>query len=122
MGLDQYIYGIAKVVDREVDFDIDEDPVQLAYWRKHPDLHGWMERLYRAKGGKAESFNLSPVKLSLAELTALEYDITFGRLPETSGFFYGNHQDSYREEELRDIEKLKAHFADYGTVYYTSWW
>jgi hypothetical protein len=27
---------------------------ELAYWRKHPSLHGWMEHLFRAKGGTAE--------------------------------------------------------------------
>ena len=24
---------------------------EIAYWRKHPNLHGWMEDLYYKKGG-----------------------------------------------------------------------
>jgi hypothetical protein len=35
--------------------------MSMHYWRKHPDLHGWMEKLCRAKGGKFDDFNLAPV-------------------------------------------------------------
>ncbi|ODR91767.1 hypothetical protein A8M32_08600 [Sinorhizobium alkalisoli] len=33
-----------------VDFEV-EEATALHYWRKHPNLHGWMERLYREEGG-----------------------------------------------------------------------
>lgn len=45
MGLDQYA-SIRK--------DGQEDQ-EIAYWRKHPNLQGWMEQLWREKGGEVNS-------------------------------------------------------------------
>ena len=39
MGLDQYAY---KVVAHDED-----NRDEIAYWRKHPNLQGWMEQLWR---------------------------------------------------------------------------
>jgi hypothetical protein len=39
-----------------VDFEVKEAN-ELHYGRKHPNLHGWMEALYYAKGGAADTFN-----------------------------------------------------------------
>ncbi|ASY66520.1 hypothetical protein SJ05684_b55380 (plasmid) [Sinorhizobium sojae CCBAU 05684] len=38
-----------------VDFEISR-ATALHYWRKHPNLHGWMEHLY-PRGGKDAIFN-----------------------------------------------------------------
>jgi excinuclease UvrABC ATPase subunit len=60
MGLDMYAFRV-KAEDVIDDFTVrneeqgrEGDLEELAYWRKHHDLHGWMERLYRAKGGDKE--------------------------------------------------------------------
>ena len=89
MGLDMYAYIIEKsFVTSDVDFKVEEDLLQkLHYWRKHPHLHDWMERLYVAKGGQNPDFNLSPVALNSADLDALETAIKAGDLPETVGVF-----------------------------------
>ena len=50
MGLDMYAY-VADKAGREV------DSRELAYWRKHPNLHGWMERLAESKNLEYGSFN-----------------------------------------------------------------
>jgi len=42
MGLDMNAY-VASGPDQEV------TARELAYWRKHPNLHGWMERLAESK-------------------------------------------------------------------------
>jgi hypothetical protein len=34
-----------------------DDAAELHYWHKHPNLHGWMERLFRTKGN-ARNFQL----------------------------------------------------------------
>ena len=31
-------------------------PREIAYWRKHPNLHGWMHRLWESKGNSG-TFN-----------------------------------------------------------------
>ena len=61
MGLDMYAYRTSRVIDQLVDFDcpfsdgnnesIRASDHRIAYWRKHPNLYGWMRRLYREKSG-----------------------------------------------------------------------
>ncbi len=105
-----------------VDFKDPQDGAELYYWRKHPNLHGWMERLYRQKGGTAEDFNMSPVRLDEADLNALETTVRNDDLPETTGFFFG---ESRPEEKIRDLEfidKARKAIASGKAVFYTSWW
>jgi hypothetical protein len=42
MGLDMYARTTKEPLAGAVDFKVSE-PSELHYWRKHPDLHGWME-------------------------------------------------------------------------------
>jgi hypothetical protein len=130
MGLDMYAFRV-KAEDVIDDFNVrneeqgrEGDLEELAYWRKHHDLHGWMERLYRAKGGTKESFNCVPVRLSMEDLNLLESDILNNRLPETQGFFFGtNPPDEYsREQDMAFISKAKISIANGAAVYYDSWW
>ena len=48
MGLDMYAMTTHEKPSAPVDFEAGES-LALHYWRKHPNLHGWMESLYRAK-------------------------------------------------------------------------
>jgi hypothetical protein len=48
MGLDMYPYVTSEAPRAQVDFRAD-DATEIHYWRKHPNLHGWMEQLYRDK-------------------------------------------------------------------------
>lgn len=125
MGLDMYAYSVAKNGGNE-QFTIAEDNerTEIAYWRKHHDLHGWMERLYRDNGGVAESFNCIAVRLTLEHLDALQADLMESALPETSGFFFGDNppdEDSLRED-LVFVAKARAEIAMGREVYYDSWW
>jgi hypothetical protein len=130
MGLDMYAFRV-KAEDVIDDFTVREETdgrkeklEELAYWRKHHDLHGWMERLYRAKGGTKESFNCVPVRLTKADITCLEHDVLTNRLPETQGFFFGtNPPDEFtREQDMEFIKKAKIAMADGDAIYYDSWW
>ena len=58
MGLDQYAYVAGRTGQRDEywnQHDLPEDqrtvtkPREIAYWRKHPNLQGWMERLWEEK-------------------------------------------------------------------------
>ena len=130
MGLDMYAFRV-KAEDVIDDFNVrgqdagrEDDLEELAYWRKHHDLHGWMERLYRSKGGDKESFNCVPVRLSMEDLNLLESDVLNNRLPETQGFFFGtNPPDEYsREQDMEFIMKAKIAITNGAAVYYDSWW
>lgn len=128
MGLDMYAYSLAAdtiPADVEIDFERPEgaERTELAYWRKHSDLHGWMQSLYRAKGG-TDTFNCVPVRLREADLAKLKVDLVGRTLPETTGFFFGQSSLDTEEiaEDLAFVDKALAELAEGRVVYYTSWW
>ena len=97
-------------------------PRQLAYWRKHPNLHGWMDRLYRERGGKGD-FNGDELELTAEDLDQLEYDVLNNRLPPTSGFFFGEGADDYyRDSDLKFIQEARAEMFLGLKVFYNSSW
>ena len=122
MGLDQYAYR------READEDEDGN-ITIAEWRKHNRLHGWMEELYRDRGGAetGNSFNCVELELTESDIEQLEAHVTDKALPETEGFFFGG--DSYEEYEEyhknTDLDFIKDAYealAEGKKVYYNSWW
>lgn len=123
MGLDMYAYKTKATPTSEVDFSSQNfQPEEVHYWRKHPNLHGWMENLYYEKDGKADSFNCVNVMLDSDDLDALEYDIKNGNLPQTGGFFFGETDGSETEDDLLFVETARKAIEEGYTVYYTSWW
>ena len=123
MGLDMYAVATKAKLNKEVDFDtINVETEDLHYWRKHPNLHGWMQSLYEYKGGKSDSFNGDCVVLDVLDLDNLEGDIKNGRLPDTSGFFFGQSDGDEVNDDLDFINKARTAIAEGKTVYYTSWW
>ena len=129
MGLDMYAWRV-KAEDAIDDFTIARDEEdsskveEMHYWRKHHNLHGWMERLYYAKGGKKTSFNCVPVRLTEVDLLALELDIKSRLLPDTTGFFFGDNppDEESDQEDLKFIAKCREVLAEGDAVYYDSWW
>ena len=112
MGLDMYAYVANKAGQQGAFYDgaqFDKatgefvnptvtKPREVAYWRKHPNLHGWMEQLWIRKlatEGKAPSegdfgstFNGVELELTHEDLDELERAVTHGQLPSTRGFFF----------------------------------
>tara|TARA_R100000988_G_C3857367_1_gene97694 strand:- start:56 stop:442 length:387 start_codon:yes stop_codon:yes gene_type:complete len=123
MGLDQYATarrGEAKTDDEGYTYY--EDSMELACWRKHPNLQGWMEDLYHEKGGEQE-FNCVDLQLTLEDLNALEESLDEEALPETAGFFFGgNADDHYAEADREFIVQARAAIKQGYTVVYSSWW
>jgi len=121
MGLDMYAYTTDEKPAAFVDFESDA-PTQIHYWRKHPNLHGWMERLYRENNGKAESFNCVNLVLTAEDLDRLEADIIDGNLPPTTGFFFGQSDGTERPDDLVFVDRAREAIAAGLTVFYSSWW
>ena len=126
MGLDMFAFKVRKgVITESVDFNLPDDnesQEELHYWRKHPNLHGWMENLYQEKGGKSDTFNCDNLQLTEEDINRLEEDVNNDSLPETQGFFFGQ---SYPEDKVNDLEfirKAREALAEGYDVYYTSWW
>ena len=124
MGLDMYVFFTNATLPAKTDFPEPDAAAQLHYWRKHPNMHGWMQALYEQKGGKDPHFNLAPVTLELADLDRLEADLRGSRLPVTSGFFFGRSDGGELEQEkdLEFVTKARAAIKMGLAVYYVAWW
>ena len=136
MGLDMYAYVAAKAgaladYDEGKAWDKEKgamvnpsvtEPREIAYWRKHPNLHGWMHRLWTSRGNNGE-FNGDELELTWNDLEQLEQDIRSKNLPDTSGFFFGNDADDhYREHDLKFVREAKAEAFLGLKVFYNSSW
>jgi hypothetical protein len=118
MGLDMYAYTAAKE-----QADSETGQRELAYWRKHPNLHGWMERLAKEKGYSYKSFNGVELELAWEDLDELERAVMHGQLPSTQGFFFGNEADDYyKEQDLNFIKNARAELFLGLKVFYNSSW
>jgi hypothetical protein len=142
MGLDMYAYVAAKAGQQAeywntAKFDPEareyispvSKPRELAYWRKHPNLHGWFHALWIRKGEPGwnsstdPTFNGIELELTFEDLDILEQDILEGNLPSTSGFFFGNDADEYyQEDDLKFIREARAELFMGLKVFYNSSW
>jgi len=115
MGLDQY--AISR--------DSKGENKELAYWRKHNRLQGFMESLWTLKTGKGEDeLNCEEMELTESDLNLLETSVKERSLPATQGFFFGS--DSYEREtdgnDLLFITKARAAIKNGEKVFYSCWW
>jgi len=139
MGLDMYAY-VGRKGQRDAFYEQDnisydpardewevpddgiQKPIELAYWRKHPSLHGWMEQLYRQRGGTSD-FNGVELELSWNDIDDLERAVRTGNLPFTEGFFFGKPADNmYFEDDLKFCAAAKAEIFLGQKVFYNSSW
>jgi len=150
MGLDMYAYTAGRsgqYSDWWRDAELDEHkkqfvnpkitkPVEIAYWRKHPNLHGWMEQLWRdrqyqdqptdateAVDPESDTFNNVELELMREDIDRLEQCILENRLPVTRGFFFGDDSGVYyREQDLEFIKQARANLFLGLRVFYNSSW
>ncbi|HIB21730.1 MAG TPA: hypothetical protein EYO32_09515 [Rhodospirillales bacterium] len=111
MGLDQYAFARK-----------DGEQINIAQWRKHADLEGWMADVYQARNPSKSDheFNCVELKLFAGDLERLEAE--HSNLEQAMGFFWGDS----REEDVADtqefIDKAKSLMEDGWEIIYTSWW
>lgn len=129
LGLDQYAYSIAaEYLKDQPDTDfVLGDPdrgkqLKFAQWRKHPALEGYMERLYRSKGGKQDIFNCCSVRITLDDLDDLEIHVVDQTLPYTKGFFFGSDQPEDRHQDFTFIQDARRLLQEGKAVWYRSLW
>lgn len=96
---------------------------ELCYWRKHPDLHGWMKNLFFDKGGITTSdFNHDIVFLTVEDVENLKTAIVEETLPKTSGFFFGDSDGRVKEGDLEKADLMLDALSKNSAIYYTSSW
>jgi hypothetical protein len=135
MGLDMYAYVAARAGQQqeywesyvtETEKSSVTKPREIAYWRKHPNLHGWMEQLWRGRNTDSSvdpTFNGVELELTWEDLEQLEEDIKNGRLPSTTGFFFGSDSDDYyRLQDLEFVRQARAELFTGLKVFYNSSW
>lgn len=142
MGLDMYAYVANRKGQRDEFYEQDgleynsktgewevpdggiSKPVEIAYWRKHPSLHGWMEQLWQKRNpDDTSSFNGIELELTWQDIDDLEQAVRHGQLPFTEGFFFGKPADNvYYEEDLKFCNDAKAEIFLGLKVFYNSSW
>ena len=130
MGLDMYAFIVDadkvgdKVTDVALPLKVADTTTEICYWRKFNALHGWMENLYRLKGGAKDSFNCTTLRLDLKDLDRLEMDTGNNKLVPINGFFFGAQEiDSEDLESVATFVKVaRQSIADGKAVFYDSWW
>ena len=137
MGLDMYAYAaeragqyqefwetaeMAEGAGNEYQSKTVARPREIAYWRKHPGLHGWFKAEWESEGNEG-SFNGDELEITWDMLERLEYDVINGELPETQGFFFGNPADAeYSKDDLEFIKNARTELFMGLKVFYNSSW
>lgn len=115
MGLDMYLQGHCyhggsskKTID---DFPVKEIILELGYWRKHPNLHGFIVSNFNDGTDDCQ-----PIELGSSEIEQIIQAIENDELPPTSGFFFGTsytpeHKKLYDEQKAEDIEVFRKALA-----------
>jgi hypothetical protein len=128
MGLDMYLEGRkhrwnsqSELVDG---FPVKSLVLEMGYWRKHPNLHGFIVREFA--GGED---HCQPIDLSQDDIVKIIAAVKERRLPHTSGFFFGASREDDDEVEYdlsiftRALLWLQNEEKDgYNSVVYQASW
>ncbi len=128
MGLDMYLEGRKGDYSRERKledgFPVKEKILELGYWRKHPNLHGFIVREFA--GGKDEC---QEIPLSLDALKKILRATLEDQLPHTEGFFFGTSMPEDKEATIEIVTKAidwlaseREDLEDFRSVIYQASW
>jgi hypothetical protein len=127
MGLDMYLNG-----DNFFPYDhyrrrstppVKREEVELGYWRKHPNLHGYIVNNFADGIDECQE-----IGLTRENLHQIIEAIKNKQLPETTGFFFGTSHDS--DEQISEdiaifenaIKWLEEKTGAWRTVNYRASW
>lgn len=109
MGLDMFLFGRKSLWDgrnaqvrTEDGYKIDAIHIELGYWRKHPNLHGYIVEHFAEGVDECQEIAL--------DASAIEQIITAvmtKTLPTTEGFFFGVSDDTV-EQVSEDCRILRG--------------
>lgn len=131
MGLDMYLTGEKFLWTNyenpeknrtEEGFRIKEISLELGYWRKHPNLHGYIVQTFADGVDECQR-----IELSLEDLSKILDAVKRDELPHTEGFFFGQSRSEYKDESVDTLEraigwlKTKNEGVTKTVVYKASW-
>ncbi len=96
--------------------------IDLGYWRKHPNLHGYIVQTFAGGEDECQEIDLSAENIREI-LAAIEAD----ELPETTGFFFGATDGTEKDEDLRIFREALAWLEAkddeaWRSIYYQASW
>lgn len=104
MGLDMFLRAGGK---------------EIGYWRKHPNLHGYIVNTFANGVDECQ-----PIPLSLSDVNDILHAIENDLLPHTVGFFFGTSRPEHKAESLNIFGVAKKLLeADWTVelIYQSSW-
>ena len=136
MGLDMSLYGDKsswKSTETVDGFPVSSTVLDMGYWRKHANLHGYIVEIFANGEDECQKINLEPENLDQI-IDALENDAIYNEV--TTGFFFGRSifpgEEGYDEQKARDLDiftKAKNWLtandtsdSEWRSVYYRSSW
>ena len=108
MGLDMFLVG--KVEDKEI---------ELGYWRKHPDLHGYIVQTFAEGVDECQQ-----IPLTFFDLEKILDATQRNCLPFTDGFFFGKSEMDDKAPTIEILNKALDWLAKTkgASVYYRASW
>jgi hypothetical protein len=131
MGLDMYLEGEKYYWTdwenpennlMEDGFKVSRKILELGYWRKHPNLHGYIVKKYAHGVDECQDIYLTEENL-LDIIEAVKND----KLPFTDGFFFGESQGPDDQNSVKQLTKaiewlrIKEDKISKAVIYRASW-
>lgn len=141
MGLDMFLtarklpklkFAKGEILEQERQEDglpVKAVEMELGYWRKHPDLHGYIVKRFADGVDECQKIDLGQEDI-MAIMEAVKSD----KLPKTTGFFFGDSgtpgdewYEGVKEETLETLERALTWLEEmdsdyYRFVYYQASW
>ena len=126
MGLDMYLNGSKYLTNKnditEDGFRLKERILELGYWHKHPNLHGYIVENFAGGDDSCQD-----IQLSEAQIQQIIEAVKNKTLPVTSGAFFGESDGSEDAGTIKTLEKAikwlrKESDFDWRSVYYRASW
>lgn len=131
MGLDMYLNGEKFLWTNfqepeknitEDGFELKRKTFELGYWRKHPDLHGYIVENFADGVDECQR-----IELYAEDLEDILASVMDNNLPKTEGFFFGVSESADEQDTIRILEGaikwLKTEEAGINrSVYYRASW
>jgi hypothetical protein len=95
------------------------DDEEIGYWRKHPNLHGFIVQTFADGIDKCQK-----IPLTLSDVKKIIFATKNKMLPLTTGFFFGQSYPEYDQDTLDIFEVAKKRLEkdpDCELYYRASW-
>ena len=116
MGLDMHFYSVPKGCEPENSDD------EICYFRKHADLHGWLEKTRCEMLGECGDFNCVYFDITPEVLMKMKELVKKPVKEHFHGFFWGESTDEDWKKTEALIPKIEEILRSGAKVYYYSWW